>query len=281
MRYIGLSVAAALLAWSSVAFGQAVDLLGLSLEELMSIEVSLTSRKEERLFETPSAVFVLTREDLRRSGATSIPDALRLVLGMQVGHIDANKWAVSARGFADRFTNKMPVLIDGRTVYSPLFSGVFWEMRDVLLEDVERIEVVRGPGTTLWGANAVNGIINVVTVKAQDAQGGLARGGAGSEERVGGAVRYGGRVGARGYYRVYGKYFARDAFQGPAAQKADDDWRVWRGGFRADWEWGAHDAFSVQGGLFGGSAGQTFAFRSSSRPFWSTSTMTRNSRAAT
>ncbi|MBT4499038.1 MAG: Plug domain-containing protein, partial [Gemmatimonadetes bacterium] len=153
----------ALLCQSASAQENIVELMSMSMEELMDIEVSLTSRTEIRLFETAAATFVLTGDDIRRAGVTSLPEALRLVPGMQVASIDANKWAISARGFANRFANKLLVLVDGRHIYSPLFAGVFWEALDVVLEDVERIEVVRGPGATLWGANAVNGIVNIVT----------------------------------------------------------------------------------------------------------------------
>ena len=139
------------------------DLTSLSLEELMNIEVTLASRKEEPLFDTAAAIFVLTRDDIHRSGATSIPEALRLVPGVQVARLGASRWAVSARGFNDRFAQKLLVLIDGRSVYSAQFSGVNWEIRDAMLEDIDRIEVIRGPGATLWGANAMNGIINIVT----------------------------------------------------------------------------------------------------------------------
>ena len=169
----------------------AIDLTTLSLEELMGVEVTLAARKKEKLFETAAAVFVLTREDIRRSGVTSIPEALRLVPGMVVARVDANKWAISARGFNGRFAQKLLVQIDGRSVYTPLFSGVFWEVQDVLWEDVARIEVIRGPGATLWGANAVNGIINIITRTAQESRGGWAAVGGGSEERALGQVRYG------------------------------------------------------------------------------------------
>ena len=143
-----------------------VDLTELSLEELMNVEVITVSRRDQGLFETPAAIHVITREDIRRSGVRSIPEALRSVPGLFVGRVDANKWAISARGFAGLFSNKLLVLIDSRSVYSPLFSGVFWEAQDVVLEDVDRIEVIRGSGGALWGANAVNGIINIITRNA-------------------------------------------------------------------------------------------------------------------
>ncbi|MGE0704287.1 MAG: TonB-dependent receptor plug domain-containing protein, partial [Vicinamibacterales bacterium] len=151
----------------------------LTLEELGNIEVTLVSRRPERLTETASAIQVITHEDIRRSGATSLPEALRLVSNLHVARIDASNWAVSARGFNSALANKLLVMIDGRTVYSPQFAGVFWDMQDVLLEDVDRIEVISGPGATLWGTNAVNGVINVVTRSAAETQGLLLAGGGG------------------------------------------------------------------------------------------------------
>ena len=146
----------------------------LSLEELMNVQVYSASRHLEPSHTAPSAIFVLTNEDLRRSHATSVPEALRLVPGVQVGRVDANKWAVSMRGFNSREANKLLVLVDGRSIYDPLFAGMLWESQDFMLEDVDRIEVIRGPGGTLWGANAFNGIINIVTRNSRDSQGLLA-----------------------------------------------------------------------------------------------------------
>src|SRR5262249_51333915 len=156
---------------------------------------------------SPAAVYVITAEDIRRSGMRTIPDLLRMVPGVDVARIDANKWAVGIRGFNAEFSNKLLVMMDGRSLYSPTFGGVFWDERDVLLEDVERIEVIRGPGATLWGANAVDGVINIITKRAGDTQGTFVSGGGGSEPRSMGAVRYGGKLGDNAYYRVYFKYF--------------------------------------------------------------------------
>ena len=245
----------------------ASQLVDLSLEELMDIEVSLVSRKAERIFDTAAAVAVLTGEDLRRSGATSIPEALRLVPGVQVAHIDANKWAVSARGFTGRFAQKLLVLIDGRSVYTPLFSGVYWEAQDVLLEDVERIEVIRGPGGTLWGANAVNGIINIVTREAGNTQGGHVSAGTGSEETGFGSVRFGGRLGDRGHFRLYAKGFARDDFVDSSGAPGNDDWRMLRGGFRTDWQLSGNADLALQGDLYDGEANQTYRFASLELPY--------------
>lgn len=243
------------------------DLTALTLEELINVEVSLASRKKEKLFETAAAAFVLSRDDIRRSGATSIPEALRLVPGMQVGHIDANKWAVSARGFNDRFAQKLLVLIDGRNIYSPLFSGVFWEGQDVMLEDVERIEIIRGPGATLWGANAVNGIVNIITRSAADTRGGLVRLGGGSEERGFGTLRYGGNLGANADYRIYIKYFDRDAFVDSAGRRGDDAWDMSRGGWRLDWQADDKNTLTLQSSLYDGQVGQTFRQPTLEPPF--------------
>src|SRR5205814_8341467 len=147
------------------------DLTHLSLEELMNVEVTSVSRRAEKLSVAPAAISVITAEELRRSGATSIPEALRLVPGMEVARVDAHSWAISARGFNDLFANKLLVLMDGRSVYTPLFSGVFWDMQDYVLTDLDRIEVIRGPGATLWGSNAVNGVVNIETKSARDTQG--------------------------------------------------------------------------------------------------------------
>ncbi|MBL8698932.1 MAG: TonB-dependent receptor [Alphaproteobacteria bacterium] len=180
------------------------DLTTLSLEDLMSVDVSVTSaaRRSQRLNDVASAIYVLTADDIRRSGARSIPDALRLVPGMQVAQMDADKWGVSSRGFNGRFSNKLLVLMDGRTIYTPLFSGVIWELHQALPEDIERIEVIRGPGASLWGSNAVNGVINIITKSATATQGGLATAGAGTHDRGFGSLRWGGKLGDSTYYRA-------------------------------------------------------------------------------
>ena len=167
----------------------------LSLEELGNVEVTTVSKNPQRVLRTPAAIFVITQEDIRRSGATSIPDALRLAPGVQVARIDADHWSVSIRGFAGQFSKSLLVLIDGRSVYTPLYEGVYWNIQNVMLDDVERIEVIRGPGGTIWGANAVNGVINIITKSAEDTQGTLATLGGGNVDQGTGAIRYGGSVG--------------------------------------------------------------------------------------
>src|SRR6266853_1918685 len=181
------------------------DLADLSIEELGNIQITSVSKHSERLSDAPAAIFVITGDDIRRSGATRLAEALRLAPNLEVARVSASSYAISARGFNNTVANKLLVLIDGRTVYTPLFSGVFWDAQDVLLEDVERIEVISGPGATLWGANAVNGVINVITRRAADTQGAFAYGHAGDLERGYGA-RYGGAEGNVSY-RAYGRFF--------------------------------------------------------------------------
>jgi iron complex outermembrane receptor protein len=242
------------------------DFASLSLEELMNYPVTSVSKKEEKLSEAAAAIHVITQEDIRRSGATTIPDALRMVPGMQVAQVDAHGWAISARGFNDVFANKLLVLQDGRSIYTPLFSGVFWDMQDTLLEDIERIEVIRGPGATLWGANAVNGVINIITKKAKDTQGFLVTGGAGTEERGFGAIRYGAKLSDNAHFRIYGKYFSRDDSVLPSGADANDAWQMGRGGFRLDWE-PPNNLLTLQGEVYGGALNETFTRLSPAPPF--------------
>uniref|UniRef100_A0A831XL89 TonB-dependent receptor n=1 Tax=Geobacter metallireducens TaxID=28232 RepID=A0A831XL89_GEOME len=234
------------------------DLSELSIEELLNIQVTSVAKREQKLSDAAAAVFVVTREDIRRSGATSIPELLRMVPGLQVARLDANKWAVSARGFNDRFADKLLVLMDGRTVYTPLFSGVYWDVQDTMLEDIDRIEVIRGPGAALWGANAFNGVINIITKHAQETQGGLLSAGAGTEERGFGGVRHGGRIGDDTYYRVYARYFDRSGGVDAAGREGADDWSVLRGGFRFDSDLTARDTLTVQGDIYSGREGETY-----------------------
>jgi len=210
------------------------DLKKLSLDELQAIEVTSVSRRPERLADAPSSIQVITGDDIRRAGATSLPEALRLASNLQVARVGSQGWAITARGFNNTSANKLLVLVDGRVVYTPLHAGVFWDVQDTLLEDIERIEVISGPGATLWGDNAVNGVINIITKTSKDSQGVLVRGGGGSELRGAGGMRYGGNVGANGQFRVYGKYFGRDSSALPVGGQATDDWHMGQGGFRVD-----------------------------------------------
>ena len=243
------------------------DLTQLSLEELMNMEVTSVAKKKQKLSESAAAIFVVTQDDIRRSGASSIPEALRMVPGIEVARIDGNKWAITARGFNDRFTNKLLVLVDGRNIYNPLFAGVNWETVDTVLSDIERIEVIRGPGGTLWGVNAVNGVINIITKHTSETQGGLVTGWGGTEEGIG-EIRYGGQVGEGLSYRIFGKYFNRDTQFNRTG--SSDDWRMGRGGFRADWDASAQDFVMVEGGLYRGDAGQALTVATLTPPFSNT-----------
>ncbi|HEX7897989.1 MAG TPA: TonB-dependent receptor [Planctomycetota bacterium] len=222
-------------------------LVDLSIEELMKLEVTTPAKKEQRLIEVPAAMTVIRGEDLRRTGARTIPDALRAVPGLHVARIDANKWVVTSRGFSNRFSNKLQVLFDGRTVYSPLFSGVFWETQAPMIEDIDRIEVIRGPGATVWGSNAMNGVINIISRKSEDTQGGLLVGGVGTEEKDFGAARGGFASGPDFHGRVFAKYDNRDN-----SRDGHDSWFQARAGFRADWTPGDVDRITVEGEYYDG-----------------------------
>jgi iron complex outermembrane receptor protein len=227
----------------------------LSLEELGNIEITSVSKAPEWLSSAAASVFVITDEDIRRSGVTSIPEALRLAPNLQVARVDSSQYAISARGFNGITANKLLVLIDGRSVYTPLFSGVFWDAQDTLLEDIERIEVISGPGGTLWGANAVNGVINIITRKAKDTQGTLLSVGGGDEDQILGAFRYGGKVSDNLSYRLYGKYFERDDTVLANEDDVSDGWDKGQGGFRVDWNRGA-DSLTFQGDAYRGTIDQ-------------------------
>jgi iron complex outermembrane receptor protein len=242
----------------------------MSIEDLMSVKITSVAKKTQALSEAAAAIFVITQEDIRRSGVTSIAEALRMVPGLQVARIDANKWAITARGFSGRFSNKLLVLIDGRSVYTPIFSGVFWDAQDTLLEDIERIEVIRGPGATLWGANAVNGVINIITKTAKDTQGGLIYGGAGTEEQGFGGFRYGTKSGDHTYWRIYTKYFNRDDAVYASGDDAADGWDVLRGGFRMDWQGSSGDSLTLSGDIYDGELGETITTPSLAFPYSST-----------
>ncbi len=231
----------------------------LSIEQLMNLEVTSVSKRPERLAQTASAIQVITQEDIRGSGASSLPEALRLASNLQVAQLDSRQWAISARGFNSTSANKLLVLIDGRTVYTPLFSGVFWDVQEVSLADIDRIEVISGPGATLWGANAVNGVINVITKDAKDTPGVALSGGGGTELRGFGTARYGGQVGSAARYRIYATRFARDPSALPSGQEAVDEWHLGQGGFRADWDASTNSHVTWQGDLYGGRIGQPSA----------------------
>lgn len=244
----------------------ATDLTELTLEELMEIEVTSVSRKAEKRSEAASAVYVLTAEDIRRAGVTNIPDALRLVPGVQVAQITSNQWAVGIRGFANRLARSVLVLIDGRSVYDPLFAGTYWEVQDTLLDDVERIEAIRGPGGAVWGANAVNGVINIITKNARDTQGAFVTAGGGNYERGFAAVRYGDRLGEDFYYRGYAKFLDRAPGFDPSGNDFDAWWFAQQG-FRIDWLASPRDTLQIQGDAYLGDLGQRVAIVEFEPPF--------------
>ena len=228
-------------------------------------QVNTVTRQESTVGKSPTAIYVITNDMIRRSGATSVPETLRMAPGVNVARIDANKWAVGIRGFNDRFAGKTLVQIDGRVIYNPVTSGVYWDAQDVMLQDVERIEIIRGPGATVWGSNTLNGIINIITKNSKDTQGGLVVGGGGTEEKGFANARYGGsNKEGNMHYRVYGKWFERDNSYLPTGtsqlppppgetpyNSAKDDWRKGQGGFRVDWKASEVDTVNLQGDIFG------------------------------
>jgi iron complex outermembrane receptor protein len=237
---------------SAPSQGSFSELKNLSLEELMNIPVSSVAKRESTVGQSPAAISVITNDDIRRSGATSIPEALRMSPGLEVAQINSSSWAITSRGFNGTTANKLLVLIDGRSVYTPLFGGVFWDVQDTLMEDINRIEVIRGPAGTLWGDNAVNGVINVITKNAADTQGLLVTGGGGTFERAFGGVRYGWKIGDDVAARVYVKHFERAYTQFPNGASAGDDWQMTQGGFRVDAGLSRQDHLSVHGDLYDG-----------------------------
>src|SRR5438045_242128 len=252
-----------LVGFAQPAFAQQPDsgvsaeaLKKLSIEQLMNLQVTSVSKRPERLSQTASAIQVITQDDIRRSGASSLAEALRLASNLQVAQLDSRQWAISARGFNSTAANKLLVLIDGRTVYTPLFSGVFWDVQEVPLADIDRIEVISGPGATLWGANAVNGVINVITKNAKDTQGLLFEGGSGSELHGFGGIRYGGTLSSNLHYRVYGKFFDRDSTVFHNGRDATNDWNMGQGGFRLDWDASEANLITLQGDYYGGRIAQ-------------------------
>lgn len=232
------------------------DFANLKIEDLMKVEVTSASKKAQKISRVPAAIFVITQGDIERSGATNVPDLLRMVPGLEVAHINASSWAVSARGFNGGHSNKLLVLIDGRTVYTPIFSGVYWDAQQVALDSVERIEIIRGPGATAWGANAVNGVINILTKQTKDTQGATVTAYGGTVERGGGSARYGGQIGGYGTYRMFAVGQATGQLLTPDKQSGHDDWYGFNAGFRADAELSAKDFMTVEGATGRGSEGE-------------------------
>lgn len=244
----------------------AKELLNMSLEQLSNLEVTSVSKRSEKASEAAAAIHVITQEDIRRSGATAVPELFRMVPGMNVARAGSRNWAVSVRGFNDQFSNKLLVLIDGRTVYTTLFSGTYWDTQDLMLEDIERIEVIRGPGATLWGANAVNGVINIITKSAKDTQGGLVSAQGGTFDRGALNVRYGGTV-DNTHYRMYARSFDRDEVRTMTNLGADDALSKHQVGFRSDTKFSERDALTVQGDFYNGREDIVFRLPLNASPF--------------
>lgn len=229
-------------------------LKALSMEELMNLEVTSVSKRSEKLSEVASAVQVITNEDIRRSGVTSVPEALKLAPNLMVSQVNASQWAITSRGFNGVLANKLLVLINGRVVYTPMYAGVFWDVQNLMLEDIERIEVISGPGGTLWGANAVNGVINIITKSTKDTQGFYAEAAAGTELRGLASLRYGGKFTDKFTYRIYGTGFKRDntVFHDSTDVEAKDAWQIAQGGLRFDWDVTEKDLIILMGNLYEG-----------------------------
>lgn len=237
------------------AGGQIRRLKQLSIEQLMNVVVTSVTRTPQPLMRAAAAITVVTSDEIRRSGAMNVPEAIRYVPGLNVSQVTADSWAVSSRGFASVSSPDLLVLSDGRNIYTPLFSGVFWDVQDYLMRDIDRIEVIRGPGAALWGANAVNGVINIITKSARQTQGAFAEFGSGTEEHALVAAQYGGETGDGVYYRVFAQYQDHAPEQHPPGS-SPDDWQLGHTGFRADWKADAADALTLQGDLYGGRIGQ-------------------------
>jgi iron complex outermembrane receptor protein len=235
---------------------QIPDLTQKSLEDLMTIEVTSVSKKEQKTSQAAAAIFVISQEDIRHSSALNIPDLLRMVPGLDVAQINAGKWAISSRGFNGQYSNKLLVLMDGRTLYSPIFAGVFWDSQNVPLDSIERIEVIRGPGAAVWGSNAVNGVINIITLSAVDSQGGLVAAGAGNISTGPESIRYGGKARILGAYRVSAEGFHLSALPTFAGLDGQDDLTLVHGRFRFDTTLSAKDAMTTEGEGYSGNAGE-------------------------
>ena len=244
------------------------SLADLSMEQLMSESVTSVSKKQTKLSDAAAAISVITADDIERLGITSIPEALRLVPGLDVARMDASRWAISSRGFNFAYANKLLVLMDGRSLYTPSFGGVMWGVQDMMLEDLDRIEVIRGPGATLWGANAVNGVINITSKSSKDTQGLLISAASGSNEQALTSIRYGGEVNPQLHYRMYLKYFNRDDFSFQSGGDAGDGWDGMRGGFRADWDASTQDLVTLQGDFYSVRAGDNAGVSQFTPPYF-------------
>lgn len=258
-------------AHASTASGNETEtLIGLSLEELLQVTVTSVSRKPQSLSTSAAAVFVISQNDIQRSGARTLPDLLRMVPGLQIAQIDASTWAVTARGSNAAFANKLLILMDGRTLYDPLFSGVYWDAQDTALDAIDRIEVIRGPGASLWGANAVNGVINIITKHAKDTHGFKASVAAGTSTRIESTAQWGGAIGDAVDYRFFGKYFSRDGFASKQAGTVYDDWKMSRIGGRLDWSPSARDMLTITAEYYDADVGENVLENSVMPPYSTT-----------
>ena len=263
-----LSLALVQPGWSAAtASAETEQLMDLSLEELLQVQVTTLSRRPQTLSSSPAAVFVVSQADIRKSGARTLPDVLRMVPGVQVAQVDANTWAVTARGSNGVFANKLLVLQDGRSLYGPMFSGVRWDAQDTDLASIERIEVIRGPGAVMWGSNAVNGVINIITKDSADTHGLKADVAVGSLTKLETTVRWGGKAGDSANYRLFAKYFDRDGFDDDGGSNAYDAWDFARIGGRLDWNLSAADDLRLTGEIYDGTSGENFTASSTTPPF--------------
>ena len=266
-RLLALCLASALLPQLASA-ADADPFLDLNLKEVLGLEITSVSKKPQTISQAAAAVHVITSDDIRRSGAATIAEALRLAPGLQVAQLSASAWAIGARGLTGRFANKLLVLMDGRSVYTPTFSGVYWDVQDTVLADIDRIEVIRGPGASLWGSNAVSGVINIITKSAAATQGTQVWAAAGDEERGLGAARVGGRLGELGHWRAYAKAFERDgSVLQDSGTDGNDNWRQQRMGWRADLTPGAGHSVTVQGDLYRGHSNESTVFNRLTPPY--------------
>jgi iron complex outermembrane receptor protein len=265
-RPLGFGFCLPLLVVCTEAPARVADLVDLSIEELTQVPITSVSRRPEPLATAASAIQIITGEEVRRSGASVLPEALRLAPNLQVKQITSNDWSVTSRGFislrteAGTLSNKLLVMIDGQAIYTPVFGGVYWESHNILLDDIDRIEVVSGPGGTLWGANAVNGVINIIRRSASHTQGwyGNLTTGALLDDY---SLRYGGRIGDRGHFRVYGQQLKRYAI----VADGSDEWQTHQGGFRVDLDLSSRDRLTVQGDMQSGEEGRETEFGINSR----------------
>jgi iron complex outermembrane receptor protein len=256
----------ALAAPLAYADDDSVDPYALTPEQLFHATVISASRAPEEVWDAPTAIYVISASDIERAGARSIPEALRLAPGVDVARINSSGWAISIRGFNSALANKLLVLIDGRESYDPLFSGVYWDVQDTAIEDIDRIEVIRGPGASLWGANAVNGVINIITKRAADTQGPMASATVGTAEQ-GVTARYGGAFGTASHWRVYGRAFDRDSSESLSGGDDNSEWQALRGGFRADLSLDNRNELTLQGDIYHSETGQLRVVPSLSAPF--------------